>query len=36
VRTQVVSATGAVIATSNPVWLLQNPPPGGVPAPRQA
>ena len=36
VRTQVVSATGAVIATSNPVWLLQNPPPGGIPAPRQA
>jgi hypothetical protein len=35
-RTQVVSATGAVIAASNPVWLLQNPPPGGIPAPRQA
>jgi hypothetical protein len=35
-RTQVVSATGAVIATSNPVWLLQNPPPGGIPAARQA
>jgi hypothetical protein len=36
VRTQVVSATGAIIATSNPVWLLQNPPPGGIPAARQA
>jgi hypothetical protein len=35
-RTQVVSAAGAVIATSNPVWLLQTPPPGGIPAPRQA
>jgi hypothetical protein len=35
-RTQVVSATGAVIATSNPVWLLQNPPPGGIPPARQA
>ena len=34
-RTQVVSSTGAILATSNPVWLLQSPPPNGIPAPRQ-
>ena len=35
-RTQVVSSTGAIIATSNPVWLLRKPPPNGVPAARAA
>lgn len=24
-RTQIVASTGAIIATSNPVWLLRNP-----------
>ncbi|MBO0881039.1 MAG: hypothetical protein J2P17_11975, partial [Mycobacterium sp.] len=36
VRTQVVSSTGAVVATSNPVWLLRKRPPNGIPAPRAA
>jgi hypothetical protein len=36
VRTQVLDPTGAVIALSNPVWLLRAVPPGGIPAPRQA
>jgi hypothetical protein len=35
-RTQLVSSTGAIIATSNPVWLLRNPPPNGIPAARAA
>jgi hypothetical protein len=35
VRTQVLDSTGAVIALSNPVWLLRAVPPGGIPAPRQ-
>jgi len=35
-RTQVISSTGAIIATSNPVWLLRNPPPNGIPPARQA
>jgi hypothetical protein len=35
-RTQVVASTGAIIATSNPVWLLRNPPPNGLPASREA
>jgi hypothetical protein len=35
-RTQVIASTGAIIATSNPVWLLQSPPPGGIPAARAA
>lgn len=34
VRTQVLSFAGAIIATSNPVWLLRNPPPNGIPAAR--
>jgi hypothetical protein len=33
-RTQVVSSAGAVIASSNPVWLLRAPPPNGIPAAR--
>jgi TAT (twin-arginine translocation) pathway signal sequence len=35
-RTQLVSSTGAIIATSNPVWLLRKPPPNGIPAARAA
>jgi len=35
-RTQVVSSTGAIIATSNPVWLLRKLPPNGIPAARAA
>lgn len=35
-RTQVVSSTGAIIATSNPLWLLRKPPPNGIPAARSA
>lgn len=35
-RTQVISSAGAIIATSNPVWLLRKPPPNGIPAPRAA
>ena len=35
-RTQVISSTGAIIATSNPVWLLRKAPPNGIPAARAA
>jgi hypothetical protein len=35
-RTQLISSTGAIIATSNPVWLLRKPPPNGIPAARAA
>jgi len=35
-RTVVHDANGTTIAASNPVWLLRNTPPGGIPAPRQA
>ena len=35
-RTQVISAAGAIIATSNPVWLLHKPPAAGIPAARAA
>jgi hypothetical protein len=34
-RAQVVSSTGEVVGTGNPVWLLRQPPPGGIPGPRQ-
>jgi hypothetical protein len=34
VRTQVLDAAGAVVGLSNPAWLLQRQPPGGVPKPR--
>ncbi len=34
VRTQVFKSSGHPVGVSNPVWLLQNPPPGGIPAPR--
>lgn len=33
-RTQVLDSTGAVIAVSNPIWLLLAAPPGGIPAAR--
>ena len=36
IRTQVLDARASTVATSNPVWLLRNPPPGGIPVPRQA
>ena len=32
---RVTDASGATVATSNPVWMLQNTPPNGIPAPRQ-
>jgi hypothetical protein len=35
-RTVVRDANGKTIAASNPVWLLHNTPPNGIPAPRQA
>jgi hypothetical protein len=35
-RLQVVTATGAVVAFGQPIWLLRTPPPGGIPPPRQA
>ena len=34
VRTQVVASTGAVVALSNPAWLLREIPPKGIPNPR--
>lgn len=34
-RVQVVSATGRVIGSGNPIWLLKQAPRGGVPAARQ-
>jgi hypothetical protein len=36
VRTVVLSSSGAIVGASNPVWMLQNTPPNGIPAPRQA
>ena len=35
VRTQVQTGGGSTVATSNPLWLLRNPPPGGIPPARQ-
>jgi hypothetical protein len=35
-RAQVIAADGSVIGSSNPVWLLRQVPPGGIPAPRQS
>jgi hypothetical protein len=36
IRTVVLDASGqTIIGASNPVWLLHNAPPGGIPAPRQ-
>jgi hypothetical protein len=34
VRTQVRTSTGALVATSNPVWLLRENPPNGIPTVR--
>jgi hypothetical protein len=36
VRAQVRNATGAIIGVGNPVWLLREPPPGGLPKRRAA
>lgn len=36
IRPQILNSAGTVIATGNPVWLLHNTPPGGIPEPRQA
>ncbi len=36
VCTRVLNASGTVVGLSNPAWLLQNPPPGGIPASRAA
>jgi TAT (twin-arginine translocation) pathway signal sequence len=36
VRTQVIDSAGAVVALSNPAWLLRTAPPGGIPGPRAA
>ncbi|WP_426566864.1 CehA/McbA family metallohydrolase [Angustibacter sp. McL0619] len=35
VRTQVLAADGTIIGASNPVWLLREQPPGGIPAARR-
>jgi hypothetical protein len=34
VRTQVLNDDGAVVALSNPAWLLRKTPPNGIPGPR--
>jgi hypothetical protein len=34
VRAAVTDASGAVVGLSNPVWLLDQAPPSGIPAPR--
>ena len=36
VRTEVRDAGGTTVAVSNPVWLLRQQPPGGIPAARTA
>jgi hypothetical protein len=36
VRTQVRNSAGAIIGVGNPVWLLRDQPPGGIPAARLA
>jgi hypothetical protein len=33
---RVTDASGTTVAVSNPVWMLHNAPPNGIPAPRQA
>jgi hypothetical protein len=33
-RVQVVDASGDVVGTTNPVWLLRTAPPNGIPAAR--
>jgi hypothetical protein len=34
-RVQVRSSAGEIIGTGNPVWLLRQAPPSGIPAPRR-
>jgi hypothetical protein len=36
VRIQIRTASGAISGASNPIWLLQAPPPNGIPAARAA
>jgi hypothetical protein len=36
IRTLVLDPAGKTVAASNPVWLLRNTPPGGIPAARMA
>lgn len=36
VRTQVLDSRALTVAASNPLWLLRESPPGGIPAPRAA
>jgi hypothetical protein len=36
VRTVVLDSAGEVVAASNPLWMLRQPPPNGIPGPRQA
>jgi hypothetical protein len=35
VRTTVRAGDGTIIGASNPIWLLRQQPPGGIPVPRQ-
>ena len=35
-RTALLNSTGSVVAVSNPIWLLQQAPPGGIPPARNA
>jgi hypothetical protein len=35
VRTEVVNSAGTVVGVSNPVWLLREQPPDGIPVTRQ-
>jgi hypothetical protein len=36
VRTQALDDSGAIVGLSNPVWLLRQAPPRGIPGPRQS
>lgn len=36
VRVQVLDHNAKIAAAANPIWLFQNPPPNGIPGPRQA
>jgi hypothetical protein len=35
VRTVVLNSAGAIVGAANPVWMLHNAPPNGIPAPRR-
>jgi hypothetical protein len=35
VRTEILSSSGTILAASNPAWMLQRTPSGGIPRPRQ-